>query len=66
MKIGILTVALFVTACGAQATPVPATRGAVAPPATAGAASEFTDAAGNRILGKADAPVTITDYSDFL
>ena len=34
-------------------------------PATAKAPDEFTNAQGDRVLGRQDAPVTLIDYSDF-
>ncbi len=36
------------------------------PAATTNFATETTTANGDRVLGKPDAPVTLTDYSDFL
>lgn len=36
------------------------------PGSASGGFGEYTDAKGNRILGSLTAPVTLTDYSDFL
>ena len=49
----------------AVASAIPATSAAAAP-ATASSTGEYTDAKGNRLLGSPNAPVTLTDYSDFL
>ncbi|MCA1553304.1 MAG: hypothetical protein LC737_02895 [Chloroflexi bacterium] len=39
---------------------------AIAPAPTASALSESVNPSGEHVLGKPDAPITLTDYSDFL
>lgn len=66
------TTAPAATATRAVATPMttatiaPVAGTAAVTPAASGAISEYTDAKGNRILGSPNAPVTLTDFSDFL
>jgi hypothetical protein len=50
---------------GASSVPNPAGT-AAASGSTSGSFGEYTDAKGSRILGSPNAPVTLTDYSDFL
>ncbi|MBI5879470.1 MAG: hypothetical protein HZB53_17615 [Chloroflexi bacterium] len=57
------TATLVPTAAAAGATPTTTSAATLASPGSAG---ETTDAKGNRLLGSPNAPVTLTDYSDFL
>lgn len=64
------TVAAATSAATTTNTQAASTTAAQAPPpsaapATAKAPEEFTNAQGDRVLGRQDAPVTLIDYSDF-